>query len=244
MKIQIHPDYTEYTEFLQHIPHDNYAVEKVFCNHRNTVEKVTYNKEAFVIKKFKTPLLINRIIYTWFRKSKARRSYEYAEELQKKGVDTARPIAYIEEKKNGLFHTGYFISQYLPYPLLPETELLNEEEILQLKDDFLHFTVHLHQSKIIHKDYNPRNILYHKVGDTYRFALLDINRLKFDSSNLRLCMQAINQLMMDWEDLLSFTVKYTQVRNLDTTRCLLILLNNRKYIERRNRRKKLLKKLK
>lgn len=86
-----------------------------FCNKRNVVERVKVGEDIIVIKRYKRPTIANCIVYTFFRKNKARRSFEYAKRLLKIGIDTAKPIAYIELNSYGFFHTGYYISEWLLY---------------------------------------------------------------------------------------------------------------------------------
>ena len=146
MKVHIHPHYAAYESYIRAIPSEEYEREEVYCNRRNTVERVRFGDKDFVIKKYKRPALINCLIYTWFRKSKAQRAFEYAELFLQRGIETAPPVAYIEIKKNGFFHTGYFISEYLPYPLVTDmfgTEM-EEEEKKRLRHDLVDFTLHFH----------------------------------------------------------------------------------------------------
>ena len=78
---------------------EEYEREEVYCNRRNTVERVRLGDKDFVIKKYKRPALINCLIYTWFRKSKAQRAFEYAELFSATGNNRhAPPVAYIEIK--------------------------------------------------------------------------------------------------------------------------------------------------
>ena len=79
MKVHIHPHYAAYESYIRAIPSEEYEREEVYCNRRNTVERVRFGDKDFVIKKYKRPALINCLIYTWFRKSKAQRAFEYAE---------------------------------------------------------------------------------------------------------------------------------------------------------------------
>ena len=162
MKVHIHPHYAAYESYIRAIPSEEYEREEVYCNRRNTVERVRFGDKDFVIKKYKRPALINCLIYTWFRKSKAQRAFEYAELFLQRGIETAPPVAYIEIKKNGFFHTGYFISEYLPYPLVTDmfgTEM-EEEEKKRLRHDLVDFTLQLHLNKVLPLDYNPKNIFY------------------------------------------------------------------------------------
>ena len=247
MKIRIHPEFICYEQFIKSIPEEKYAVKEVYCNKRNTVTKVEVEGRMFVIKKYKVPTFLNRIVYTWIRKSKARRSFEYADRLLACGIETAPPVAYIEEKKGLFFNIGYFVSEYLPYPVLPESRITLDKEERELLDrQFVEFTVHLHEKKIIHKDYNPNNIFYHKVDNQYIFALVDINRMDFGKDNLTLWMQAINQLCpADHEiiDTVEFAQKYAEIRKLDVVKCLMVLFKNRRDRHRRDKLKVVFKKI-
>ena len=93
MKVHIHPHYAAYESYIRAIPSEEYEREEVYCNRRNTVERVRFGDKDFVIKKYKRPALINCLIYTWFRKSKAQRAFEYAELFLQRGIETAPPVA-------------------------------------------------------------------------------------------------------------------------------------------------------
>src|SRR5690606_41915767 len=53
------------------------------------------------IKSFKIPNKLNQFVYKYFRKSKARRSFEFATILLQKGIGTPAPVAFMENF-NGL----------------------------------------------------------------------------------------------------------------------------------------------
>jgi hypothetical protein len=55
-------------------------------------------------------------------------------------IGTAEPIAYIERKKNGLFHTGYFVSKFAPYPLMSSLTEYDEVAAKEVMNDFIQFT--------------------------------------------------------------------------------------------------------
>ena len=197
MKVHIHPHYAAYESLIRAIPAGEYEREEVYCNRRNTVEKIRLGDKFFVLKKYKRPALINCLIYTWFRKSKARRAFEYAELFLQRGIETAAPVAYIEIKKNGFFHTGYFLSEFLSYPLVANADKtdMSLEERDALMHDLVLFTLKLHLNKVLPLDYNPKNIFYHKEDGKYNFALIDINRLKLGKvPGIRLSMAAFSQL--------------------------------------------------
>ena len=116
MKVHIHPHYAAYESYIRAIPSEEYEREEVYCNRRNTVERVRFGDKDFVIKKYKRPALINCLIYTWFRKSKAQRAFEYAELFLQRGIETAPPVAYIEIKKNGFFTHRILYFRIPPLP--------------------------------------------------------------------------------------------------------------------------------
>ncbi|NJM80486.1 MAG: Kdo domain containing protein [Flavobacterium sp.] len=133
------------------------------------------------IKSFRKPILINQIIYKYFRKSKARRSYEYATILLEKGIGTPKPIAF---KENATFiglHDSYYVCEHincdLTYKELVQTNYPDGETILR---QFIHFTYQMHKNGIEFKDHSPGNTLIKSNHDgTYQFYLVDLNRMNF-----------------------------------------------------------------
>ncbi|QRE24688.1 Kdo domain containing protein, partial [Flavobacterium psychrophilum] len=57
-----------------------------------------YNDIILNVKSFKIPFFFNGIVYKFFRKSKAERSYNYAKILSEKGIGTPNPIGFYENK--------------------------------------------------------------------------------------------------------------------------------------------------
>ena len=76
---------------------------------RNTLFHAVENGVDLSIKSFKVPSLLNRIVYTFFRKGKARRSYEHAMELLRLGFLTPDPVAYMETYRYGLLYRSYYV---------------------------------------------------------------------------------------------------------------------------------------
>lgn len=228
MKITINPAYTAYEEFIRQIPAGNYRREHVFRKHRNVVEKVLWNGKPFVIKKFKRPTIANCVIYTWFRKSKPRRAYENALHLLNNGIGTALPVAYIERKKWGFFHTGYFISEFVPHPTLEELDekSLTEAELNRLKMEAIKFTLEMHRKKILPIDYNRSNIFYHMEDGAYKFSVIDINRMKTGKvPELKDAMKSIGRLNIPIEDYKTLIGEYyAPERGFDADKCYFMML--------------------
>lgn len=237
IRIHLHPSYWMYRSNIKQILKGEYVREKTFCNHRNTVEWVKWGKRDVVVKRYKRPTWVNCLIYSCLRKTKARRAYEYAEELLKRGFDTAHPIAYIEIKRWGIFHTGYFISELLPYPLMndiPQMNLSKEEKDL-IAEDFIRYTVGLHEAGIMPKDYNPGNIFFHKMGAHYHFALIDINRLHIGKlPTEKDSALFFEQMGVSITQAIGAIDQYATLRGFDTDRCIFFILLHKlkRYVKR------------
>src|SRR5690554_145431 len=63
---------------------------------RNSIKTITIDGVVLSVKSFKVPHLVNSIAYRYFRKSKARRSFENALTLLNMGIGTPEPVAYFE----------------------------------------------------------------------------------------------------------------------------------------------------
>jgi len=168
-------------KFLQMI-HDFDAHERMIGKgKRNKIKIVTLNAIDYNIKNFKLPNAINQVVYKFFRKSKAKRSFEFANKLLSFGIKTPKPIAYFEYTTPLLFKKSYYISEHLEYELTYR-ELINipdypnHEEILRL---FTRFTFQLHEKGINFLDHSPGNTLIRKVNGEYEFYLVDLNRMEF-----------------------------------------------------------------
>lgn len=148
---------------------------------RNIIKIVRLDDLKVNIKAFKIPNIFNQIAYNFFRKSKAQRSFEYAERLIDLEVGTPRPLAYFEYKTNLFFKKSFYISEQLDCDLTYR-ELINDfnypdyDNILRA---FTRFTYSLHEKGIQFLDHSPGNTLIKKNGENYEFYLVDLNRMNF-----------------------------------------------------------------
>ena len=126
--------------------------------------------------------MINKIAYKYFRKSKARRSFEYATILLKNGIGTPAPIAFFENYNWLGLKDSYYVSEHLAcdltYRELVEIpHFLDHELILR---QFTRFSFELHEKGIEFLDHSPGNTLIKKKENgNYDFFLVDLNRMNF-----------------------------------------------------------------
>lgn len=133
-----------------------------------------------VVKRYKVPMLIQRVIYSYFRKSKAERAYMNAVKLTEFGFETPYPIAYVEQKSFGLMGYSYFVSEKTEYESIQPTMLLERPLEPSLAESLTKFFVDLHTKGILHNDLNAGNILFYRdVEANYHFQLIDNNRMDF-----------------------------------------------------------------
>ena len=179
MEIVINPKYSILNSFITNIPTlFDQEGELVYAG-RNQLKCYSVEGYDIIVKRYKVPHLINRIAYTFFRPSKAKRAYEYALKLLDLGVNTPAPIAYIEQKSFGLLNHGYFISIYEKdytdiRPLM--TGVQTNDALLQ---DLSSYIAEFHNKGVLHFDMSPGNILYKEVDHHFQFSLIDINRMQF-----------------------------------------------------------------
>lgn len=148
---------------------------------RNIIKTIKVDAINLNIKAFKIPNIVNQIVYNFFRKSKAQRSFEYAKKLLKLGIGTPKPIAFFEYKTPLLFKKSFYVSEQLDCDLTYRelTTNFNYPDYDNILRAFTRFTYSLHEKGINFLDHSPGNTLIKKNDDTYNFYLVDLNRMNF-----------------------------------------------------------------
>lgn len=161
---------------------------------RNSIKVFDLDGMQVNVKSFKVPNLLNKIIYGYIRKSKARRSYEYANKLTQMGFGTPKPIAFAENHSVFGLLDSYYVSEQLQHDLMfrlltTDDDYPDREEILR---QFARFSFRLHESGVEFIDNTSGNTLIRKNADgSYGFYLVDLNRMNFHN-NMPLVMRMSN----------------------------------------------------
>lgn len=164
---------------------------------RNKVKIAEISGNKINIKAFKKPNLVNQLAYKFFRKSKAERSYEYANHLLNVSIKTPDPIAYLDYSTLFLYKHGYYVSKHLEHDisyrdLIRETNYPQRESILRA---FTRFTFQLHENNVNFLDHSPGNTLIRiNAENDYEFYLIDLNRMKFMEMDFNLRMKNFAKL--------------------------------------------------
>lgn len=216
MKVVVNPKYKHLEGFLVKALSHSYKAENVYRNFRNTVEDVTVDGLHMVVKIFKKPTEFNRVVYSFLRPTKAKRSYEYSLRLISLGVDVPEPVGYVEKKKGLFFHTGCYVCVYTDFK--PVTDFLgkdvNDPQTKAFIDAFADYAASFHSQGLIHNDFNIDNILYKVVDGKYRFQLIDLNRVQFHNRSLMRCAKDISNIHFAPEMMQAIIERYCACRLL------------------------------
>ena len=201
----------------------NFDLDKkgVLKKGRNTIkilsisENELVNNNKIVIKSFKIPNILNRIIYTFFRKSKAQRSFDNAKLLMKFKIGTAKPIAYYETKKYFLIYKSYYVCEHIDYQLTFRDLTINSKypDKEKIITSFTSFTYKLHENNINFLDHSPGNTLIVKKNNSYNFYLIDLNRMKFERMGFNKRMKNFSRLTTDNKIIKIFSEEYSKKIN-------------------------------
>jgi hypothetical protein len=159
---------------------------------RNKIKLFELEGKKVNIKSFKIPNLINKIAYKYFRKSKARRSYEYANKLLENGIGTPQPIAFFENYSWLGLAESYYASEHLQAELTFRelVEIPDYPDHSNILRQFTRFSFNLHEKGIEFLDHSPGNTLIKQVSEKqYEFFLVDLNRMNFHAemdTNMRM----------------------------------------------------------
>src|SRR5665647_2631733 len=94
MKLGINPAYQKLEEFITCLPEVFERDGESIYKSRNELKVFEKEGLSINVKRYRKPIWVNRVAYTFFRKSKARRAYENALILLDKGFETPNPVSY------------------------------------------------------------------------------------------------------------------------------------------------------
>jgi len=240
MKYNVNPIFeTKFKPFVLDIKKYFFDAHDTIHKARNELKIISYNEIDTVVKSFKTPHFLNRIVYTFFRDTKAKKSFEYSLKI---ADFTPNPIGYIEFYESYLLKESFFISEEFKYdftirePLL-DSRFVDRDEILRT---FARFTYALHEAEILHQDYSPGNILIKKENTTYTFKVVDINRMEFRPLSLDERLKNFNKLWANDEDIETIATEYAKISKEEKEKCVQIAQDyNTKHKNKINMKKRL-----
>ena len=216
MKFTINPFFEIASEAIVSIINNFNSTGFLFGDgQRNKIKLFELEGKTINVKSFKIPHFINKIAYKYFRKSKARRSFEYATTLLEKGIGTPQPIAYFENQDFIGLKDSYYVSEHLQCDL-------TYRELVEIPDfpdndtilrQFTRFSFDLHEKGIEFLDHSPGNTLIKKNAEgNYDFYLVDLNRMNFhDNMDFDSRMKNLSHLTPKKEMIAVMSNEYSKV---------------------------------
>ncbi len=246
MKIILNPNYIKSEKAILQLVNDFFDEGNLIVQgSRNTIKSNFLDNETINIKFFEKPGFIKSIIYSFFRSTKAKRSFDYANYLINHNIQTPIPIAYIEDRSNvGLLGDSFYISQQIDYDftireLIHDPLFANRNEILE---EFTQFTFKMHEAKVNFLDHSPGNTLIVKKGNgRYDFFLIDLNRMKFEDLSIEKRMDNFKKMWLSKLMVKVVAKKYAELSNLSEEKLYKILLEKTTQFKRKITKKKFLK---
>lgn len=224
----VHIDYAAHTtELLNLIINFDSQGKRLGDAERNTIKLFELDGTTLNIKSFRKPNLINKIVYAYFRKSKAERSYTFANRLMERDILTPQPIAYFERSNFIGLQDSYYVSKHLNYDLtyrelVHEPEYPDHENILR---QFTAFTWKLHQNNILFKDHSPGNTLIVKKDSHYDFYLVDLNRMEFRPLSFEERIKNFSRITPKKEMVEIMSDEYAKLSGEDYTKIVTLMWN-------------------
>ena len=212
----LHPNYEHLKPELERVLHNfSESGEYVTKGQRNVIKKFAHKDVLFNIKKFKTPSILQGLVYRFLRKSKAKRSFEYASKLLDFGLKTPFPIGFSETFTGGL-KESYYISEHINYDfdfrmMIHNPTYPKRNEVLK---KFTAFTFKLHENNVNFLDHSPGNTLIKDIGNGgFDFYLIDLNRMRFESLGFNQRMYNLRRLWLSKTMIKIIAAEYSKLYN-------------------------------
>ena len=246
MRITIHPKYKNQEEAILQLVKTFFGEgDFVVKGSRNTIKTNFLGTEKLSIKFFQKPGIFKSLIYSFFRSTKAKRSFDYANYLLEHGIPTPFPVAFIEERDSlGLLGESFYICHQLEYDftireLIHDPLFTERKEILE---QFTEFTFKMHEANVNFLDHSPGNTLIVNKGNSkYDFFLVDLNRMKFENLSIEKRMDNFKKMWISKGMVQIIAKKYAQLSNESEDKLLYILMEKSQQFKRKTARKKYLK---
>ncbi len=180
MDCRINPKYKSLEKAILDIPRRFDEEGEVIENNRNVIKILEVEGQRFNVKSFKKPNIVNQFAYAYLRKGKAVRSFEYANMLLERGVDTPEPVAYIVYRNIWGVTRSFYISRQEEYDYtFRDLRIERPADLEFILRKFTKFTYHFHSQSIYFIDHSPGNTLIRREDEGVKFMLVDLNRIKF-----------------------------------------------------------------
>lgn len=234
-KAVIHPDYKGLSAFVYALP--SLFDKEGLCIYKGRNELKEYEVGGYrvVVKSYRRPHFLNRIIYTWFRASKAERAYRYAELFRANGIGSPAPVAFYTYGKGLLFDKGYYVclKSGCPYTYR-DFKTHTFPRYREILEAIARMTARIHACGYLHKDYSAGNILFRDDKDQIEVEVIDLNRMSFGKVDVEKGCKNFERLPGTDEMLSILANTYAAERGFDPSMCFRLM---KQYIEKEKKKR-------
>ena len=222
INVNYNPKFSNLSDILNEIFVNFNFKGKILVNgQRNAIKLFEVEGITLNIKSFKRPNLINKIVYRYFRKSKARRSFEFASKLMEMQIGTPQPVAFFENYDFVGLKESYYACEHLEnvfeFREIVQNEAFENRDFIIRK--FTQFTFEMHEKGIEFLDHSPGNTLIYKNTDgSYSFFLVDLNRMQFhETIDFKTRMKNLSKITHKKDMIEVMSNEYAKLSNGDET---------------------------
>lgn len=234
---QVVEKYASFAPFIYALPKEFKTSGNTIYKGRNELKQYERKGMTVIVKSYQQPHWINRIVYTWFRKSKAARAYDYALLLREHGISSPEPVGYITEGYGFLMSKSYFVSRKsaCPYTFrdLQARAFPRQRDILEA---IARVTAKMHELGYLHRDYSAGNILFRDDREDIYIELIDLNRMSFGRVGMEKGCKNFERLPCSDDMLRVLADTYAAARGFDAETCFRLMRQSiNEEIERRKK---------
>jgi Lipopolysaccharide kinase (Kdo/WaaP) family len=246
VRITIHPKYQNQEEAILQLVMTFFGEgDLIVKGSRNIIKSNLLGTEKVNIKFFQKPGIIKSIIYSFFRSTKAKRSFDYANYLLDHHIPTPFPIAFIEERSAfGLLGNSFYFCEQIDYDFTIR-ELIHNPQFSERRiilEQFTEFTFKMHEARINFLDHSPGNtLIINKGNGKYEFYLIDLNRMIFEDLSIEKRMDNFKKMWLSKLMVKIVAKKYAQLSQQPEDKLQTILMEKTQQFKRKTARKKFLK---
>lgn len=212
--LRVNTDMPEARSLAERLAADGLPADaRLLYSSRNKVAVIDGGADGLLcVKAFGVPGIIKGLIYGLFRKPKALRAFDNAEELRALGFDTPEPVCAVTLTECGCLRRSYYVCRYL--------ENWSELRGIEKRSDFnliaralAAYMNRLHRAGVFMKDFTQGNILFCRDDSgVYRFMLVDINRMEFGVSDPKKLMSNFGAALDTREGIVALAAAYAALQ--------------------------------
>jgi len=169
--------------------------ELIKAGNSATVTKAAINGQPVIIKRYNIKNWRHAVSRS-LRPTRAEHSWRYAHLLELAGIDSCKPIAFLELRLGPLRSTAYFICEWIDAPDLLQVE--NQRSLTEVELNALHSLLQqMLACRLTHGDFKANNLLLRNNS----IAMIDLDAMcehSSDQSFRRALTRDLSRLLRNW----------------------------------------------